>query len=499
MDGLVEINIQCDFRESDNYGNMEVDGSALPESDLEEDDIRDTSLFNDEWESEELTSPDISDEESDVEEGYGNFITFTMPKNMVDFNWEVGTYFGHKKDILDAIKTYALENGKNLKFIKNDKKRIRLKCVGEKGECPWMAYFCYMEAVDTWQLRTMVDKHTCSREHKLGVFNAKWLSKKLEKTRAKAYASDEVEGSFTMQYSRIYDYAYELLARNPWSTIKVKVEENDGYPIFLRFYACFKGCKDNFDSCRPIIGLDGAFLKGRHRGELLTAVARDANDQMMPLAYAIVEVENNETWTWFMELLIEDLGGPDLCSSLTLISDQQKGLLPAVQDLLSGVAHRFCVSWSVQKLFEVRHVSQSGDKFVVNIDEYSCSCKKWSISEIPCVHALAAMRFLNLDGEDYIPVCFLTSTYEEMYSSIIYPINGNNLWEVTEYPNVMPPSKRKFPSRPKKKRRLEQWELKKKSTRMSKGGLVKRCSKCRKVGHNRTRCPKTNQELVVQA
>ncbi|WVZ04008.1 hypothetical protein V8G54_024814 [Vigna mungo] len=53
-------------------------------------------------------------------------------------------------------------------------------------------------------------------------------------------------------------------------------------------------------------------------------------------------VENKETWTWFMELLIEDLGGPELCSSLTLISNQQKGLLPTVQDLLPGVVHKFC-------------------------------------------------------------------------------------------------------------------------------------------------------------
>ncbi|XP_047162143.1 uncharacterized protein LOC124832066 [Vigna umbellata] len=116
-----------------------------------------------------------------------------------------------------------------------------------------------------------------------------------------------------------------------------------------------------------------------------------------------------------------------------------------------------------------------------------------------CLKVGITMRFLNLDGEDYIPVCFLTSTYEEMYSSIIYPINGNNLWEVTEYPNVMPPSSRKLHGRPKKKMRLEQWELKKNSTSMSKGGLVKRCSKCREVGHNRTSCPKTNQEPVVQA
>ncbi|WVZ03243.1 hypothetical protein V8G54_024049 [Vigna mungo] len=185
MDGLVDINIECEYRDNDTCGNMDVDCSALSDDpELEDDDISDTSLFNDEWESEDLSSPEISDEESDheeVEKGYGKFITFNMPKNMIDFKWEVGTYFGQKKDIMDGIKTYALENGRNLKFIKNDKQRIRLKCVGAKGACPWMTYFAYMEAVDTWQLRIVVDRHTCSREHKLGVFNAKWLSKKLEK------------------------------------------------------------------------------------------------------------------------------------------------------------------------------------------------------------------------------------------------------------------------------------------------------------------------------
>ncbi|XP_017416406.1 uncharacterized protein LOC108327185 [Vigna angularis] len=296
-----------------------------------------------------------------------------MPKNMLDFNWEVGTYFVDKEDILDAIKSYVVENGKNLKLVKNDKKRIRVKCLGSKGECPWVAYFGFMDAVKSWQLRTVVDRHTCSREHKLRLFNAKWLSRKLEKTirenhnvkgvdirdkitrkwniaisknmayRAKAYASNEVAGSFSKQYSTIYDYAHELLVRNPGSTIKVKVEPYDGKPIFKRFYACLKACKDSFVSCRPISGLDGAFLKGRHHGELLTVVARDANDQMLPLAYAIVEVENKETWTWFMELLIEDLGGPEVCSSLTIISYQQKGLLQVVQDVIPGVAQRFCV------------------------------------------------------------------------------------------------------------------------------------------------------------
>ncbi|XP_022641148.1 uncharacterized protein LOC111242381 [Vigna radiata var. radiata] len=113
-------------------------------------------------------------------------------------------------------------------------------------------------------------------------------------------------------------------------------------------------------------------------------------------------------------------------------------------------------SWSAHKLFEIRHVSQSGDNFVVDIDKYTCSCRKWSISGIPCVHALTAMNFLNLNAEDSLPVWFKKSTYEEMYSSIIYPINGKHLWEVTQCPDVLPPPKRQLPGRPKKKRRLEQ-------------------------------------------
>jgi len=106
--------------------------------------------------------------------------------------------------------------------------------------------------------------------------------------RARSLTTKKIDGSFTAQYKRIYDYAHEMRRSNPGSTIKLKVEDHNGAKIFQRFYVCLKACKDNFVSCRSIIGLDGCFLKGRFGGELLTIVARDANDQMLPLAYAVV-------------------------------------------------------------------------------------------------------------------------------------------------------------------------------------------------------------------
>jgi len=92
----------------------------------------------------------------------------------------------------------------------------------------------------------------------------------------------------------------------------------------------------------------------------------------------------------------------------------------------------------------------------VNIDEQSCTCKNWSISGISCCHSLVAMKCLSINREDFISTWFRKSTYEEIYTSIIYAINGQNLWEITTYPIALPPIERILLSRPEKKRRLEQ-------------------------------------------
>jgi hypothetical protein len=61
----------------------------------------------------------------------------------------------------------------------------------------------------------------------------------------------------------------------------------------------------------------------------MAAVGRDANNNMYPIAMAVVEAETRESWTWFLETLVAHLApcGPH---GWTFISDRQK-----VSDILS--------------------------------------------------------------------------------------------------------------------------------------------------------------------
>lgn len=61
----------------------------------------------------------------------------------------------------------------------------------------------------------------------------------------------------------------------------------------------------------------------KYGGQLLVAVARDANDQYFPLAFAVVEIETKESWKWFLTLLFGDIGDLET-NRWVLISDRQK-------------------------------------------------------------------------------------------------------------------------------------------------------------------------------
>ena len=98
----------------------------------------------------------------------------------------------------------------------------------------------------------------------------------------------------------------------------------DGLIRFKRLYICFDSLARGFlEGCKKVIRLDGCFLKTEMKTQLLSVVGKYGNNQMFPIAWVVVEGENHNSWTWFIQLLMGDLG-ISYGLGWTIISDQHK-------------------------------------------------------------------------------------------------------------------------------------------------------------------------------
>ncbi|XP_021807307.1 uncharacterized protein LOC110751181 [Prunus avium] len=161
--------------------------------------------------------------------------------------------------------------------------------------------------------------------------------------KAKSIARERIHGSIQEQYAKLWDYCEELKTNNTGITVLIKTDLHGDNPVFKRIYICFGALKKGFIAgCRPVVGFNGCHVKGTHPGQILSAVGIDANNGMYPIAFAVVEVENTETWTWFMEIFFADVGCEN-GNGWVFMSDKQKGLGEAIRDLMPTVEHRHCV------------------------------------------------------------------------------------------------------------------------------------------------------------
>src|SRR6266511_3540935 len=93
-----------------------------------------------------------------------------------------------------------------------------------------------------------------------------------------------------------------------------------GPSIFHRAFFCLGACVRAFQYSLPVLCIDGTFLTGKYKGQILMAIGVDGNNQVLPIAFAFVENENTRSWYWFLEHVKDHVVGarPDVC----LISDR---------------------------------------------------------------------------------------------------------------------------------------------------------------------------------
>ena len=121
---------------------------------------------------------------------------------------------------------------------------------------------------------------------------------------------------------------------------------------FRRAFVCFKACWKGFlDGCRPYLAVDATALHGRFKGQLVAATAVDGHNWMFLVAYGVLEVESEESWTWFLQNLRDLIGHPP---GLAIHTDACKGLETAVEVVFHGVEHREYATLSAEFYKEIQ-------------------------------------------------------------------------------------------------------------------------------------------------
>ena len=154
-------------------------------------------------------------------------------------------------------------------------------------------YRCYRDCKLPSATYNFLAKHFKDRIYKNPTFKSIEMKKEVEEVlkinvslfkckRAKRKVIQELDGSYRVEFSYLEAYSAALKRSNPGSKVEIELCKEtlkEGRRVFRRMFVCLDACKRGWKAgCRPIIGLDGCFLKGVCKGQLIFAVGIDGND-----------------------------------------------------------------------------------------------------------------------------------------------------------------------------------------------------------------------------
>ncbi|RYQ89727.1 hypothetical protein Ahy_B09g096225 isoform F [Arachis hypogaea] len=135
--------------------------------------------------------------------------------------------------------------------------------------------------------------------------------------------------------------------------------------VFWSYYPCIRA----FRHCKLIVQVDGTHLYGKYKGCLLVAVSQDGNNNIVPIAFAIVEGETSDAWHFFLSNLCQHVVTRD---GVGLISDRHESINAAVERSNGAWSpprafHMFCIR-HIESNFLRKFKAPYLQKLVVNID-----------------------------------------------------------------------------------------------------------------------------------
>ncbi|XP_075079876.1 uncharacterized protein LOC142165159 [Nicotiana tabacum] len=190
--------------------------------------------------------------------------------------------------------------------------------------------------------------------------------------RAKEKALQFLRGHPTDSYSKLPSYLYILEKTYPGYVVKLK-KTDDNY--FLYVFVAICTSISGWKYCRPVVVVDGTFLKSAYREIILTTSTIDAAGTILPFAYVVVDSENDASWKLFFEQFKHAYGErPNMC----VVSDRKESILKETSIVYPVMPHYSCMwhIWTnIRAKFKKGHLKLSELYFVTarsyTLDEFN--------------------------------------------------------------------------------------------------------------------------------
>ncbi|CAL2254159.1 unnamed protein product [Prunus armeniaca] len=139
-----------------------------------------------------------------------NFKQFRKETDLRNPEFRIGMQFANKDELKEAIREYAIVQGRNVKLIDIDEQTFAIKTLSLEHECTRVDKLKYTNS--RWLSTRFADKIMKNPEWDVGTFQSEVLEKyhmnvsRHQIYRAKSLSKVIIEGSYVEQYARLWDY-----------------------------------------------------------------------------------------------------------------------------------------------------------------------------------------------------------------------------------------------------------------------------------------------------
>ncbi|XP_062103558.1 uncharacterized protein LOC133814637 [Humulus lupulus] len=232
---------------------------------------------------------------------------------------EQGQIYKDKNTIKSALSYYAMLHNFQFKTKRSEPREYLVTCADETRN--WLVRASKYINQDLFKVHKCNPNHTCSVEIVLE-----------DHRQAKSIVVGE-----------LIKNKYKSIKRN-YAPNDIMNDMNDDFGVTMGYTKAWrsreKALRLGWRYLRPIIFVDGTFLKNAHGGTLFSASTLDSNNNIFVLAFGIADSENDNSWLWFFSKLRDTYGEPE---GLAIVSDRHKSIDNAVHMVYPNAFHGACM------------------------------------------------------------------------------------------------------------------------------------------------------------